>query len=81
MESFNLKKLLHRFFDWKITFILHCGSDLLADLYKSFLKFKKNVPKNGRTSNKSLLGTVDTICLGMHNLSKKFLTMGKLPES
>ena len=30
MESLNLKKLLNRFLDWGITFILHCGNDLLT---------------------------------------------------
>ena len=50
MDSLNLNKLLNRFFDWKITFILHCGNGLLIDLYKCFLKFKENVPENGRTT-------------------------------
>ena len=58
MESLNLKKILNRFFDWKITFILHCGNDLLSDdlltaLYKLFLRFQENVPKYGRTTNNS----------------------------
>ena len=56
MESLN------QFLDWKVTFILHWGSDLLTNLYKRFVKFKENVPKNGRTTNNSILGTVDTIC-------------------
>ena len=73
MASLNLKKLLNRFLDWKVTFILHCGKDLLTDLYKRFLKFKENVPKHGRTTNNSFLGTVDTICVGTYNLSKNFL--------
>ena len=30
---------------------MHCGKDLLTDLYKRFLKFKENVPKYGRTTN------------------------------
>ena len=58
MESSNLNKLLYQFLDWKITLILHCGNDLLTALYKRFLKFKENIPKNGRTTNKSFLGTV-----------------------
>ena len=73
MESLNLKKLLNRFLDWKITFILHCGKDLLTDLYKRFLKFKENVPKYGRTTHNSFLGTVGTICLRTYNLPKNFL--------
>ena len=51
MESLNLKKLLNQFLDWKITFTLHCGKDLLTNLYKPFLKFKENVPKYRRTTN------------------------------
>ena len=66
MESLNLKKLLNRFLDWKITYIVHC-----TDLYKSFFKFKENIPKYGRTTNNSFLGTVDVICLGAYNLSKE----------
>ena len=58
MKSLNLKKLLNRFSDWKKAFILHCGRDLLTDLDKRFLKLKENVPKNGRTTNNSLLGTL-----------------------
>ena len=50
--------------------MLHCGSDLLTNLCKRFLKFKENVPKTGRTANNSILGTVDTICLGTYNLSR-----------
>ena len=73
MESLNLNKLFNWFLEWKTTFILHCGSDLLTDLYKRFLKFKENVLKNGRTTNNSLLGNVNTICLGTYNLSKNFL--------
>ena len=45
-----------------MTFILHCGNDLLTDLYKSFLKLKKNVPKMYfKTTANSLLGTVGTV--------------------
>ena len=73
MKSLNLKELPNRFLDWKITFILDCGKELLTDWYKSFLKFKENVPKYGRTTNNSFLGTVSTICLGTHNLSTNFL--------
>ena len=73
MESGNLNKLLNRFLNWKITLILHCGNNLLAALYKRFLKFKENVPNNGRTTNNSFLGTVSTICLGTYNLSRNFL--------
>ena len=73
MESLNLKKLLNRFLDWKITFTLHCGKDLLTDLYKRFLKIKSNIPKYGRTTNNSFLGTAGTICLGTYNLSKNSL--------
>ena len=73
MESLNLKKLFNRFLDLKITFILHCGKDLLTDLYKPFLKFKENVPKYGRTANSSFLGTLGAICLGTYNLPKNFL--------
>ena len=73
MDSLNLKKLLNRFLDWKITFILHCGKDLLTNLYKCFLKFKENAPKYGRKTNNSFLGTVGTICLGTYNFSKNFL--------
>ena len=73
MESLNLNKILSQFLDWKITLMLHCGSDLLIDLYKRFLKFKKNVPENGRTTNNSFLDTVDKICVGTYNLSKNFL--------
>ena len=58
MEFLNLKKLLNRFMDWKIIFILHYDDDLLTDLYKRFLKFKENVLKNARTTNNSLLDTV-----------------------
>ena len=73
MDSLNLDKLFDQFLAWKITFILHCGSDLLTDLYKRFLKFKENLPKNRTTTNNSLIGTVDIICLGMYNFSKNFL--------
>ena len=73
MESLNLSKLFNRFLDRKITFILHCGNDLLTDLYKSFLIFKANIPKNGRTTNNSLLGTVNTSYFETYNLSKNFL--------
>ena len=73
MEPLNLKKLLNRFLDYKITFTLHCGKDLLTYLYKHFLKFKENVSKYGRTTSNSLLGTVGTICLGTYNVSKNFL--------
>ena len=40
------------------------GDDLLTDLYKLFLKFRENVPKNGRTAKNSLLGTYGTILFG-----------------
>ena len=70
MESLNLNKLLNRFLDWKITLIFHCGNDLLTALYKRFLIFKENVPKNGRTTSNSFFGTVSTICLGMYNFSR-----------
>ena len=70
MESLNLKKLLIRSLDWKIIFILHCGYELLTDLYKHFLKFKENVSKYGRITNNSFFGTICTICLGTYNLSK-----------
>ena len=73
MESLNLNKLLNRSLEWKITLILHCGNDLLTAVYKHFLKFDENVPKNGRTTNNSFLGTVSTICVGTYNLSRKFL--------
>ena len=73
MESLNLNKLLNRFLDSKVTFILHCGNDMLTDLYKRFLKFKENVPKNGRTTNNSFLGTAGTISLGTYTLSRNFL--------
>ena len=63
METLNLNKLLNQFLDWKITLILHCGNDLLTALHKRFLKFKENVPKNGRTTSNSFFGTVSTICL------------------
>ena len=33
--------------------MLHCGNDLLTDLYKCFLKFKESFPKNGRAANSS----------------------------
>ena len=55
------------------TFILHCGKELLTDLYKRFLKFKENVPKYGRTTNNSYLGAFGTICVGTYNFSKKLL--------
>ena len=73
MESFNLEKLLNRFLDWKMTFMLHCGKDLLTNLYKCFLKVKENVPKYGKTTSNSFLGIVGTICLGTYSLSKNFL--------
>ena len=74
MESLNLNKLqINQFLDWKVTLILHCGNDLLTALYKRFLKFKENVPKNGRATNNSFFGTVSTICLGTYNLSRNFL--------
>ena len=73
IESLNLKKLHNQFLYWQITFILHCGKDLLTDLYKRFLKFKENVPKYGKTTNNSFLGTVGTIYLGTYSLSKNFL--------
>ena len=52
---------------------MHCDNDLLTDLYKGFLKFKENVPKIGRKTNNSYLGTVCIICLGTYNLSKNLL--------
>ena len=64
MESANLNKILNQSLDWKITFILHWSNGLLTDLYKRFLKFKENFPKNERTTNNSLLSAVGTICLG-----------------
>ena len=64
MESLHLKKLHKRFLDWKITFVLHCGKDLLTDLHKRFLKFKKHVPKYGRATSDFFLGTIGIICLG-----------------
>ena len=73
MESLNLKKVLNRFLDWKVTSILHCGKDMLTDLCKRFLKFKENVPKYGITTNNSFSGIVGTICSGTYNLSKNFL--------
>ena len=73
MESLNLKKLLIRSLDWKIIFILHCGYELLTDLYKHFLKFKENVSKYGRITNNSFFGTICTICLGTYTLSKNLL--------
>ena len=73
MEPLNLKKLLNRFLDRKITFILHCGKELLTNLYKRFLKFKENVPKYGGTTNNSFLVIVITICLGTYTLFKNFL--------
>ena len=69
----KIKKLPNLSLDWKTTFVLHCGKELLTDLYKRFLRFKENVPKYGRTTNNSLLGTVCTICLEAHNLSQNFL--------
>ena len=73
MEFFNLNKILNQFADRKITFIMHCGKDLLTDLYKCFLQFKNNSLKDGRATNNAILGTVGTICLGTYNLSKNFL--------
>ena len=73
MESLNLNKLLNRSLDWKITLTLHCGNNLPTAVYKRFFKFNENVPKNGRTTNNSFLGTVSTICLVKYNLSRKFL--------
>ena len=73
MVSLNLNELLNRFLDWKTTLILHCGNNLLAALYKRCLKFKENVPENGRTTSNSFFGTVSTICLGTYNLSRKSL--------
>ena len=61
MELLNLNKLINRFLDGKITFILHCGNDLRTDLYERFLKFIENLPKNGRTINIVFLGTVGTV--------------------
>ena len=73
METLNLNKLLNCFLDWKITFIFDCGNVLLTDLDKHFLKFVENFPKNRRTRNNFLLGTVGAIYLGMYNMSKNFL--------
>ena len=73
MESLNLDKLLNQFLDWKKTLMLHCGNALLTTLYKRFLKFRENVPKNGRTTSNSFFGTVSTICLETYNLSRNFL--------
>ena len=73
MESLNLKKLLNRFLDWKITFVLHSGNDWLTNLHKRFLKFKENLPKYGSATNNFFLGTVGTIYVGRYNLSKKIL--------
>ena len=73
MEFLNLNKILNQFLDWKITLILHCGNDLLTASYKCFLKFKENVPKNGRTTSNSFFGTISTVCLGTYNLSRNFL--------
>ena len=78
MEYLNLNKLLNWFLDWKITFILHCGNNLLTDLYKHFLRFKESFPRNGRLTISSLLGTVGTICLATFNLSKNFLILFEL---
>ena len=44
-----------------ITYVLHCGNVLPTEMCKRFLKFIKKVPKNGRTMNNSILGTVGTI--------------------
>ena len=55
MESVNLNKVLNQFLDWKITFTLHWSNGLQNDLYKGFLKFKENFPKNETTTNNSLL--------------------------
>ena len=49
---------------------MHCGNDLLTNLYKRFLKFIENSPQNGRTINNSFLGTIGRNCLGTYNLSK-----------
>ena len=73
METLNLNKLLNQFLDWKITLILHCGNDFLTDLCKCFLKFKENIPENGRTTSNSFFGTASTIYLGTYNLSRNFL--------
>ena len=35
-------------FELEKTFILHCGNDLLTDLYKRSLIFQESFPKNGR---------------------------------
>ena len=75
MASLNLNKILNQFLDWKITFILHCGNDLLTNFCKRFLKFKVKVPKNERTTNNSFLSTVGIICLGMYNLSEQIFDM------
>ena len=72
MESLNFNKLINQFLGWRITFILHCGNDLLTDFYKNFLKFKENFPKNGKAINNSHLGTTGTICLVTYNLSRNF---------
>ena len=73
MKPLNLRKLLDRFLDLKITFILHCSNDLLTDLYRRFLKFKENFPKNGRTIKNPPLGTVGTTCFETYSLSKNVL--------
>ena len=46
---------------------------LQAGLYKSFFKFKENVPKYGRTMINSFLGTVGAICSGTYNLCRNVL--------
>ena len=73
LETLNLNKIPNRCLDWKIAFICHCGNDLLTGLHTRFLKFKENVPKNGRRTNNSLLGTDGIICLGTYNFYKTFL--------
>ena len=54
---------------------MHCGKDLLTDLYKRFLKFKENVPKYGRTTNNSFLGTVDNLFRDIQFVKERFDTL------
>ena len=77
MEFFNLNKLLNRFLDWKITLILHGSNDLLTALYKRFLKFKKNVPKNGKTTSNLLFGTVSTIFSPSFKMTTSFANIAR----
>ena len=54
--------------------MLHSGSVFLEQLYNLDLKFKENWPKNGRTIQKSFLGTVIKVLLGTKILFKNILT-------